>query len=380
MPQENGNRAGVRWAELTDGAGAGLRVEGRPHVELTARRWTSEDLDAARHAADLVAARPGVAQRRPRPSTASAAAPAARRAPAAPPRGAPGGVRVRAAPAWRIGAPSVIMSAWASKPWWGARTSSGRSGRCSAAAGDRGGALLVRGEPGIGKSTLLAAARREAAERGLRVLAAAGVQSESDLPFAGLHQLVRPVLGHIAALAPAQQEALLAAFGMGSAPAPDRLLIALAALDLLSEAAAEAPPCSRSSRTRTGSTTRAPTCSRSPRAGWSPIRSRWSSRCATGPTPARGGGAAGARARAARRSRRRGAARRPRAAARRHPARPDPARGRWQPARARRAAGRDRAPRATACSRPPTCRSPTGSSTPSRRAPPSCRSRPARCC
>jgi beta-galactosidase len=54
VPQENGNRAQVRWAELTDGAGAGLRVEGRPHVELTARRWTSEDLDAARHTADLV--------------------------------------------------------------------------------------------------------------------------------------------------------------------------------------------------------------------------------------------------------------------------------------------------------------------------------------
>ena len=54
MPQENGNRAGVRWAQLTDASGAGLRVEGRPQVELTARRWTSEDLDAARHAADLV--------------------------------------------------------------------------------------------------------------------------------------------------------------------------------------------------------------------------------------------------------------------------------------------------------------------------------------
>lgn len=55
MPQENGNRSAVRWARLTDDRGAGLRVEGRPHVELTARRWTSEDLDAARHAADLVA-------------------------------------------------------------------------------------------------------------------------------------------------------------------------------------------------------------------------------------------------------------------------------------------------------------------------------------
>ena len=55
MPQENGNRSQVRWAELTGEDGRGLRVEGRPHVELTARRWTSEDLDAARHASDLVA-------------------------------------------------------------------------------------------------------------------------------------------------------------------------------------------------------------------------------------------------------------------------------------------------------------------------------------
>ena len=55
MPQENGNRADVRWAELTDPAGAGIRVEGRPHVDITARRWTSEDLDRAMHASDLVA-------------------------------------------------------------------------------------------------------------------------------------------------------------------------------------------------------------------------------------------------------------------------------------------------------------------------------------
>jgi beta-galactosidase len=52
MPQENGNRADVRWAELT-GAGPGLLIEARPGVELTVRRWTSEDLDAARHAAEL---------------------------------------------------------------------------------------------------------------------------------------------------------------------------------------------------------------------------------------------------------------------------------------------------------------------------------------
>jgi beta-galactosidase len=44
----------VRWATLTDASGAGLRVEGRPHVELTARRWTTEDLDAATHTPELV--------------------------------------------------------------------------------------------------------------------------------------------------------------------------------------------------------------------------------------------------------------------------------------------------------------------------------------
>ncbi len=53
-PQENGSRTEVRWATLTDGRGAGLRVEGRPHFGLTARRWTSEDLDAAQHTPELV--------------------------------------------------------------------------------------------------------------------------------------------------------------------------------------------------------------------------------------------------------------------------------------------------------------------------------------
>ena len=54
FPQENGNRAEVRWATLTDHAGRGLRLEGVPTFDLTARRWTSEQLDAARHTVDLV--------------------------------------------------------------------------------------------------------------------------------------------------------------------------------------------------------------------------------------------------------------------------------------------------------------------------------------
>ena len=53
VPQENGSRIDVRWAELTDANGNGLRVEGDPHFQLTARRWTTEDLERARHRSDL---------------------------------------------------------------------------------------------------------------------------------------------------------------------------------------------------------------------------------------------------------------------------------------------------------------------------------------
>ncbi|HEY2200462.1 MAG TPA: AAA family ATPase, partial [Solirubrobacteraceae bacterium] len=106
---------------------------------------------------------------------------------------------------------------------------------------DRGGALVVRGEPGIGKSALLAQAGVVAAERGLLVMSAAGVQSEAKLPFAGLHRLLRPVLAHGDRLAPLQRNALMAAFGMIDAPAPDLYLIAMAALELLSDAASRAP-------------------------------------------------------------------------------------------------------------------------------------------
>ncbi|MEU4607032.1 glycoside hydrolase family 2 TIM barrel-domain containing protein [Kribbella sp. NPDC023972] len=53
VPQENGSRIDVRWAELTDADGNGLRVEGAPHFQLTARRWTTQDLERARHRGDL---------------------------------------------------------------------------------------------------------------------------------------------------------------------------------------------------------------------------------------------------------------------------------------------------------------------------------------
>jgi beta-galactosidase len=53
FPQENGNRADVRWLTLRDGTGAGLAVAGEPVIDIAARRWTSEALDAARHPIDL---------------------------------------------------------------------------------------------------------------------------------------------------------------------------------------------------------------------------------------------------------------------------------------------------------------------------------------
>lgn len=105
----------------------------------------------------------------------------------------------------------------------------------------RGAALVVRGEPGIGKSALLAQACGVAASRGMLVLSMSGVQSEANLAFAGLHQLLRPILALLDDLPLRQRVALSAAFGMEDAAAPDLFLIALAALDLLTEAAARAP-------------------------------------------------------------------------------------------------------------------------------------------
>src|SRR5438132_13963977 len=59
---------------------------------------------------------------------------------------------------------------------------------------ERGGALVVRGEPGVGKTSLLMAANRRATASGVQVLAALGVESEADLAFSGLHQLLLPLL------------------------------------------------------------------------------------------------------------------------------------------------------------------------------------------
>ena len=104
-----------------------------------------------------------------------------------------------------------------------------------------GGALVLRGEPGIGKSRLLAHAAVLAHDRGIVVLSTTGVQSEARLAFSGLHQLLRPVRDRIAGLPPAHRAALDAAFGLPDEAVPERFRIAMAVLDLLSEVAADAP-------------------------------------------------------------------------------------------------------------------------------------------
>ena len=103
----------------------------------------------------------------------------------------------------------------------------------------RGGALVVRGEPGVGKSALLEYVVGAAAD--MRVAKAAGVESEMELAFAGLHLLCAPLLGRLEDLPGPQRDALGVAFGLRAGGAPDRFLVALAVLTLLSEVAEERP-------------------------------------------------------------------------------------------------------------------------------------------
>jgi DNA-binding NarL/FixJ family response regulator len=107
---------------------------------------------------------------------------------------------------------------------------------------DHGGALVVRGEAGIGKSALLAATSEHAHDRGVMVLSANGVESEAQLPFAGLHQLLLPSLSLLPRLPEPQRHALEMAFGLGShRGVSDVFLIGLGTLGVVSELATETP-------------------------------------------------------------------------------------------------------------------------------------------
>jgi DNA-binding CsgD family transcriptional regulator len=100
-------------------------------------------------------------------------------------------------------------------------------------------ALVLRGEAGVGKSALLEHAVAAASD--MMVLRAGGVESEMELAFASLHQLCAPVLDRLDRLPYPQRDALCIVFGLTGGPAPDRFLVGLAVLGLLSEVAEERP-------------------------------------------------------------------------------------------------------------------------------------------
>jgi DNA-binding CsgD family transcriptional regulator len=97
--------------------------------------------------------------------------------------------------------------------------------------------MVVAGEPGIGKSALLDYVVQSAS--GFRLIRTAGVESEMELPFAALQQLCAPMLDLLSDLPEPQSEALRTAFGLTAGPPPDRFLVGLAVLSLLSDAAAD---------------------------------------------------------------------------------------------------------------------------------------------
>ena len=99
--------------------------------------------------------------------------------------------------------------------------------------------LVIHGEAGAGKTALLEYLTWQAS--GCRLVRAVGVQSEMELAFAGLHQLLAPILDGLERLPVPQRQALRIAFGISDGPAPDRLLVGLAVLGLLSEVAGERP-------------------------------------------------------------------------------------------------------------------------------------------
>jgi hypothetical protein len=105
--------------------------------------------------------------------------------------------------------------------------------------GGAGRALVVRGEPGVGKTALLDYLAEQAS--GCRVARASGVESELELAYAGLHQLLAPMLSRLERLPAPQRAALRTAFGLGPGAAPDRFLVGLATLSLLANAAEEHP-------------------------------------------------------------------------------------------------------------------------------------------
>jgi hypothetical protein len=134
---------------------------------------------------------------------------------------------------------------------WGRAAVNGLTGRraerdalddvVEAARAGRGPVLVIRGDPGVGKTMLLEYLAGRACDSGCRLARAAGVQSEMELVFAGLHQLCRPMLSRAEGLPGPQRDALRTAFGLAAGPPPNRFLLGLAVLSLLSAEARHRP-------------------------------------------------------------------------------------------------------------------------------------------
>lgn len=110
-----------------------------------------------------------------------------------------------------------------------------------ATATTEGGALLVTGEPGVGKTGLLNAASEAASAAGMRILRAAGVEFEAGTSFSGLNQLLLPLLDALPQLPAVHRDALNVALGFGDGAAPSPLVVSNAALVLLRQAATARP-------------------------------------------------------------------------------------------------------------------------------------------
>ncbi|HEX3979479.1 MAG TPA: AAA family ATPase [Solirubrobacteraceae bacterium] len=124
----------------------------------------------------------------------------------------------------------------------------GRRDQCAALDGllegaraGQSGLLVLRGDPGIGKTALLEYAIGSSSSSPMRVLRAGGVEAEMELPFAALHQLCAPLLDRLDGLPGPQRDALAKTFGLSVGAAPDRFFVGLAVLGLLSEAAEARP-------------------------------------------------------------------------------------------------------------------------------------------
>ncbi len=109
----------------------------------------------------------------------------------------------------------------------------------TAARNGQGGSLLLLGEPGIGKTTLLGAAAAHAT--GMRPLRVSGYEAEAMIPFAALHRLMLPLREHLSVLSPTHQHALRIAAGSVQGPPPDRFLVGMGVLALVTAASEAAP-------------------------------------------------------------------------------------------------------------------------------------------